>query len=261
MKRAGGRVRADALLVDRGLAPTRAQAQALIMAGRVRAGERTIDKAGAMMPDDVELQVESGPRFVSRGGDKLDAALEIFGRDHGLEVRGRVCLDVGASTGGFTDCLLQRGAARVVAVDVGYGQIAQKLRGDARVEVRERVNARNLVPADFDALFDVVVVDASFISLAKLVVPIAALLVPEGALVALVKPQFEAGRSAASRERGVIRDEATRLDAIERATRAVREAGFALIAEVDSALRGPKGNLERFLYARRVWPGPGAASR
>lgn len=247
------RVRADALLVARKLAGSRTEAQALIMAGKVTSGPRRIEKPGALVPEDAELQVAAGPRFVSRGGDKLEHALAVFAT-HGLDVAGRTCLDVGASTGGFTDCLLQRGAARVVAVDVGYGQLAARLRGDPRVEVRDRVNARELQPADFDRPIDLVVVDASFISISKLIDAIARVLRPGGDLVALVKPQFEAGREAAARARGVIRDEPTRLAAIAEARGAVEAAGFSVIGEVDSAVRGPKGNLEHFLHARRHGP-------
>jgi 23S rRNA (cytidine1920-2'-O)/16S rRNA (cytidine1409-2'-O)-methyltransferase len=246
--RTTARVRADALLVTRGLAKTRAQAQALIMAGRVTSGGRRIEKPGTRIPPEAELAVAAGPRFVSRGGDKLDHALDAFAA-HGLDVGGRVCLDVGASTGGFTDCLLQRGAAKVIAVDVGYGQLASKLRADPRVEARERVNARDLRPEDFTEPIDLVVVDASFIGIGKLIAAVARVIRPGGALVALIKPQFEAGREAASRGRGVIRDEATRLAAISSARAAVEDAGFHVVAEADSEVRGPKGNVERFLYA------------
>jgi 23S rRNA (cytidine1920-2'-O)/16S rRNA (cytidine1409-2'-O)-methyltransferase len=244
------RVRADALLVARKLASSRTEAQALIMAGKVTSGPRRIEKPGALVPEDAEVHVASGPRFVSRGGDKLEHALAAFAA-HGLDVAGKVCLDVGASTGGFTDCLLQRGAARVIAVDVGYGQLAARLRADPRVEVRDRVNARELRPTDFDRPIDLVVVDASFISLSLLIAPIARVLRPGGDLVALVKPQFEAGREAAARGRGVIRDEATRLSAIADARGAVEAAGFSVAGEIDSAVHGPKGNIERFIHARR----------
>lgn len=244
------RVRADALLVARKLCASRTEAQALIMAGKVTSGPRRIEKPGALLPEDAELHVAAGPRFVSRGGDKLEHALAAFAA-HGLDVAGKTCVDVGASTGGFTDCLLQRGAARVYAVDVGYGQLAAKLRADPRVEVRDRVNARELRPEHFDRPIDLVVVDASFISLAKLIDAIAGVLRPGGDLVALVKPQFEAGREAAARGRGVIRDEATRLEAIGGARQAVEAAGFSILGEVDSAVRGPKGNVEHFLHARR----------
>ncbi|HZF47878.1 MAG TPA: TlyA family RNA methyltransferase [Polyangiaceae bacterium] len=254
--RGRGSIRADALLVERGLASSRAQAQALVMAGKVTSGPKRVDKPGALLAPDAELTVAAGPRFVSRGGDKLDHALDAFAQ-HGLDVKNLVCLDVGASTGGFTDCLLQRGAAKVIAVDVGYGQLAQKLRDDPRVESRERVNARDLGPADFSEPIDVVVVDASFIGIGKLIGAIARVIRPGGSLVALIKPQFEAGREAASRGRGVIRDEATRLAAIAAARAAVEEAGFAVVAEADSEVKGPKGNVERFLFARRV-PAPQA---
>jgi 23S rRNA (cytidine1920-2'-O)/16S rRNA (cytidine1409-2'-O)-methyltransferase len=222
------KVRADALLVARGLASTKAQAQALIMAGKVTSGSRPVDKPGALLAASAELAVASGPRFVSRGGDKLDHALDAFARC-GLDVKGLVCLDVGASTGGFTDCLLQRGAARVIAVDVGYGQLAAKLRDDPRVDVRERVNARELRPSDLPAAVDLVTVDASFIGISKLVDALARLLRPSGALVALVKPQFEAGRDAASKGRGVIRDESTRQAAIASARSSIEGAGFTLM--------------------------------
>ncbi|WP_437316387.1 TlyA family RNA methyltransferase [Sorangium sp. So ce385] len=246
------RVRADALLVARKLVASRTEAQALIMAGKVTSGPRRIDKPGTLLPEDAEVHVASGPRFVSRGGDKLEHALAAFAAQHGLDVAGKTCVDVGASTGGFTDCLLQRGAARVFAVDVGYGQLASKLRADPRVEVRDRVNARELRREDFDCPIDLVVVDASFISISRLIDAIARLLRPAGDLVALIKPQFEAGREAAARGRGVIRDEATRLAAIAEARQAIEAAGFSVVGEVDSAVRGPKGNVEHFVHARRA---------
>jgi 23S rRNA (cytidine1920-2'-O)/16S rRNA (cytidine1409-2'-O)-methyltransferase len=240
------KVRVDALLVSRELAPSRAQANALVMAGAVTTGGRRIDKPGTLLSSDAPLEIAARPRFVSRGGDKLDFALGALG----VSVAGLVCLDVGASTGGFTDCLLQRGAARVYAVDVGYGQLAEKLRKDARVDVRERVNARDLTAGDFATAPQLAVVDASFIGLGKLVGPIARVLAPGGELCALVKPQFEAGREAASRGRGVIRDDETREAAIAVARAAILEAGFAVLGEIDSAVHGPKGNVERFLHAR-----------
>lgn len=248
MSRSASRERADALLVTRGLAASRAQAQAMIMAGEVSSAGVRIDKPGALVASDTELAVAERRRFVSRGGDKLDHALGALG----VDVAGRACLDVGASTGGFTDCLLQRGAARVIAVDVGYGQLAEKLRKDPRVDVRERVNARELTPEMLPSAPDLVVVDASFIGIGKLIAAIARVLAPGGELVALVKPQFEAGREAASKGRGVIRDADTRLAAIAGARRSIEEAGFEVLAEVDSAVPGPKGNVERFVHARRV---------
>jgi 23S rRNA (cytidine1920-2'-O)/16S rRNA (cytidine1409-2'-O)-methyltransferase len=241
------RARADALLVARGLSASLAQAQALIMAGRVRSGERRVDKPGEALAADADLTLTERARFVSRGGDKLDFAVGALA----VRTAGRVCLDVGASTGGFTDCLLQRGAARVYAVDVGYGQLADKLRKDARVDVRERVNAREMVPGDFSPPPDLVVVDASFIGIGKLLGAIARVLPAGGELLALVKPQFEADREAVSRGRGVIRDEEVRLAAIAEARATIAAAGFTVLGETDSAVHGPKGNVERFVHARR----------
>jgi 23S rRNA (cytidine1920-2'-O)/16S rRNA (cytidine1409-2'-O)-methyltransferase len=244
------KVRADALLVERGLAESKSRAQALILAGAVYSGERRIDKAGTTLPADAPLTVRAAARFVSRGGDKLAHALGAFAT-HGLSAAGKTCLDVGASTGGFTDCLLQHGARRVHAVDVGWGQLHAKLRADARVVVRERTNARDLGPSDFEEPIDLVVVDASFIGIGKLMGAIAKLLAPGGELVALVKPQFEAGRESASRGRGVIRDPEVREKAISRAVADIERAGFTVVAAVDSAVAGPKGNVEHFVYARR----------
>lgn len=250
MTRSTARVRADALLLSRGLAETRAKAQALIMAGKVTSGPVRVDKPGMLLAPDAPLDLAASPKFVSRGGDKLDHALEVF-TSRGLDVVGKQCLDVGASTGGFTDCLLQRGAAHVVAVDVGHGQLAEKLRTDLRVTVRERTNARDLTRADMTNPIDLVVVDASFIGIGKLIGPIADLLDEGKDLVALVKPQFEAGREAASRGRGVIRDPVARSEAIDAARQAIENAGFDVVDEVDSAVAGPKGNVERFVWARR----------
>jgi 23S rRNA (cytidine1920-2'-O)/16S rRNA (cytidine1409-2'-O)-methyltransferase len=241
--------RADVLLVERGLAPSRARAQALIMAGAVTSRGARVEKAGELIEEGAELSVEPASRFVSRGGDKLAGALEAFA-PLGLDVRDRVCVDIGASTGGFTDCLLQRGARKVYAVDVGYGQLAEKLRADPRVVVRERTNARDLQAADFDERIDLVVVDASFIGLGKLMAAVKRVLAPSGELVALVKPQFEAGRAAVNRGRGVIRDPGVRAAAIDKARADVESEGFTVVGETDSPLPGPKGNLERFVYAK-----------
>ena len=179
MRPKGGRVRADQRLVSQGLATSRAEAQAMIMAGDVFAGEARIDKAGTLVADDAIIRVTARRRFVSRGGDKLDHALSTFA-EQGLVIASRVCLDIGASTGGFTDCLLHRGAAKVFAVDVGYGQLAEKLRVDPRVVVRERENARDLNRDSLGELVDLVVVDASFIGLGKLVPAIVRCLAPGG---------------------------------------------------------------------------------
>ncbi len=238
--------RVDRLLVERGLARSRGEAAALLLAGRVFSGERRIDKPGALLAADAPLVVRAGPRFVSRGGDKLLGALT----DLALDVTGRVCCDVGASTGGFTDCLLQHGARRVYAIDVGKGLLDARLRGDPRVVVREETNARALAPADFPEPLELVVVDASFIGLAKLLPALRAVLPAGGELLALVKPQFEVGREAARRARGVVRDPVLREGALEGVRAAVVEAGFVLLAGADSRVAGPKGNVEHFLHAR-----------
>lgn len=242
------KARADQLLVARELAPTRAKAQALILAGKVYVGEVRIEKAGQLLADDAAITVrgEDHP-YVSRGGVKLAGALDAFG----VEPRGKRCLDLGASTGGFTDCLLQRGAVSVAAVDVGYGQLAHSLRVDPRVQNLERTNARTLLPDAIGGACDLVVVDASFIGLGKLAEAIARCTAPGGELVALVKPQFEVGRDEASRTKGVVRDPEVRARAIEDAVRDVKAAGFEILGTADCVIEGPKGNLEAFVHARR----------
>ncbi len=242
------KIRADQLLVNRELAPTRSRAQALILAGKVYVGETRIDKAGAMLKEDATISVRAEDHpYVSRGGVKLAGALDTFG----VDPTGRRCLDLGASTGGFTDCLLRRGATSVAAVDVGYGQLAHSLRVDPRVLVLERTNARTLEPEQIGGACDLVVVDASFIGLGKLTAAIARCTREGGELVALVKPQFEVGREEASRSRGVVRDPEVRAKAIEEAVDDVRLAGFEVLGTADCVIEGPKGNLEAFVHARR----------
>jgi 23S rRNA (cytidine1920-2'-O)/16S rRNA (cytidine1409-2'-O)-methyltransferase len=242
------KVRADQLLVARGLVPTRARAQALVLAGKVYVGEQRIDKAGALLADDaaIMLRAEDHP-YVSRGGVKLAGALDTFG----VDANGKRCIDLGASTGGFTDCLLQRGAVSVAAVDVGYGQLAHKLRIDPRVLVLERTNAKTLEPSQVGGLAELVVVDASFIGLGKLLPAVARCLATGGELVALVKPQFEVGREEAARSKGVVRDPEVRARAIAGAEDDVKAAGLDVLATCDSSLEGPKGNLEAFVHARK----------
>jgi 23S rRNA (cytidine1920-2'-O)/16S rRNA (cytidine1409-2'-O)-methyltransferase len=243
------KVRADQLLVTRELAPTRTRAQALILAGKVYVGETRIDKAGAMLAEDAAISVRAEDHpYVSRGGVKLAGALDAFS----VDPKGKRCLDLGASTGGFTDCLLRRGAVSVAAVDVGYGQLAHSLRVDPRVLVLERTNARSLEPAQVGGACDLVVVDASFIGIGKLTGAIARCTREGGELVALVKPQFEVGKEEASRTRGVVRDPEVRAKAIEEAALEVRRAGFEVLGIVDCVIEGPKGNLEAFVHARRV---------
>jgi 23S rRNA (cytidine1920-2'-O)/16S rRNA (cytidine1409-2'-O)-methyltransferase len=242
------RKRADVLLVARGVAASREKAQELIRRGSVRANGAELSKPAALLDDRAELEVSEPLGFVSRGGDKLDGALGALS----VDLRGAVVADVGASTGGFTDCALKRGAARVYAVDVGHRQLDARLRDDPRVVVRDETNARHLTAEDFPERIDVVLVDASFISLDKLAGALAAILPPGGRLVALVKPQFEVGREVARRTRGVVRDEAEREGAIASARDALRGAGFEITGECDSAVPGPKGNVERFVVARRT---------
>ncbi|MBD0329457.1 MAG: TlyA family RNA methyltransferase [Thermoleophilia bacterium] len=229
--------RLDTVLVERGLAESRAQAQALVLAGRVRG----FDKPGTAVDDDVRLEVETRPPYVSRGGEKLAHALDVLG----VDVRGRACLDVGASTGGFTDVLLQRGAARVIALDVGYGQLHPRLREDPRVVVMERVNARQLGFLPFAP--GLVTCDVSFISLRLALPPALALAAPGWEALVLVKPQFEAGRADVGKG-GVVRDPQVH----RRVLREVAEEALAWGAEpaavVDSGLPGPKGNREFFLH-------------
>jgi 23S rRNA (cytidine1920-2'-O)/16S rRNA (cytidine1409-2'-O)-methyltransferase len=241
------KIRLDRLLVDRGLAPSRERAQAMILAGLVTVGGRKTDKAGAAVPSDADVEVAGPPHpYVSRGGMKLAAALDHFGLDPG----GKVCLDVGASTGGFTDCLLQRGALRVYAVDVGYGQLDAGLRNDPRVVVREKVNARTLSRAEVPEAVELAAIDVSFISL-RLVLPAVVALLHAGApLVVLVKPQFEAGRGEVPRG-GVVKSEATRKRVVGEIEAAGRELGLSVLGSVPSPIRGAKGN-EEFLLGFRV---------
>ena len=228
--------RLDVLLVERGLAVSRAQAQALVIAGLVPG----YAKPGQQVDDATELEVERGPRFVSRGGEKLDNALDAFG----IDVAGLDCLDIGASTGGFTDCLLQRGAARVIAVDVGYGQLHPKLRVDPRVVVMERVNARALEQLPFEP--QLVVCDVSFISVRTALPPTLRLAKPGWQAVVLVKPQFEAGRAEAVK--GVVRDPAVRARVVREVAEAALAWGGRAVGVVDSGVPGPKGNRELFLH-------------
>ncbi|MCP9928034.1 TlyA family RNA methyltransferase [Cyanobium sp. CH-040] len=246
--------RLDLELVDRGLASSRQQAQQLIRAGRVRSGDRVLDKPGTDVSRDLALEVRQPPRFVSRGGDKLEAALQAFA----LPLQGRVCVDGGVSTGGFTDCLLQHGAARVYAIDVGYGQTAWSLRSDPRVVLRERTNLRHLNASDLfaagDPRPDLAVADVSFISLALVLPALLGLLQPtaQGAgvdLVVLVKPQFEVGRGRVGKG-GVVRDPAAHADAIEAVIAAAAPLGLQPAGLVASPITGPAGNHEYLLWLR-----------
>lgn len=241
--------RLDERLVDDGLAESRTRAQALILAGRVLVDDAPAEKPGARVRDGARVRLRGEePRFASRGGDKLAGALA----DLGVSPAGLVCLDVGASTGGFTDCLLQAGARRVVAVDVGYGQLHPRLRSDPRVAVLERTNFRTAPAAAVreaaGAEIGLVVVDASFIS-ATLLLPRAAEVAPAAAVLVLVKPQFEVGRGRVGRG-GVVRDDALRAEAALRVAEAARALGYEVAGQAESRLAGPKGNREIFLLLR-----------
>jgi 23S rRNA (cytidine1920-2'-O)/16S rRNA (cytidine1409-2'-O)-methyltransferase len=240
--------RADQLLVDRGLVESRARAQALILAGLVFSGERKIDKAGQTLPDDAALEVRGREHpWVSRGGIKLAHALDHFGWD----VTGAVALDVGSSTGGFTDVLLQRGAAKVFAVDVGTNQLAWKLRQDARVVVHEQTNARYLTDEIITEPIDIIVCDASFIALSKVLDTALGFAKPGGRLVALVKPQFEAERGEIGKG-GVVRDPAVHQRVSEAARTWVQSRGWRVAGLVESPITGPEGNKEFLLAAQRA---------
>jgi 23S rRNA (cytidine1920-2'-O)/16S rRNA (cytidine1409-2'-O)-methyltransferase len=240
--------RADLALVERGLAPSRARAQALILEGLVRCGDRVVEKAGEWVPADAPLRVtgEDHP-YVGRGGVKLAAALDAFG----IDPRGAVCLDVGASTGGFTDCLLQRGAARVWAVDVGYGQLAWSLRTDPRVRVIERANIRTLDRTAIPDPIALVTIDVSFISL-RLVLPnVLQWLQPGGRVVALVKPQFEVGKGAVGRG-GIVRDAAMRERVVDEIAAVAAGLGLTSIGTLPSPITGRDGNQEYLVGFSRV---------
>jgi 23S rRNA (cytidine1920-2'-O)/16S rRNA (cytidine1409-2'-O)-methyltransferase len=243
--------RIDAVLAERGLFPSRSAAAGAVRAGEVRVGQ---DGPVALRPSqlvepEVALIVDPGPRYVSRGGIKLDNALDALG----IEVAGRDCLDVGASTGGFTDCLLQRGAPRVVAADVAYGQLDLRLREDPRVTVIERLNARDLQPADLPFAASLATVDVSFISLTKILPAVARCLAPEGEVLAMVKPQFELGRERVGR--GVVRDAGDRREAILTVADSARQLGLTVRGFASSGLPGPKGNRETFVWCATGGPG------
>jgi 23S rRNA (cytidine1920-2'-O)/16S rRNA (cytidine1409-2'-O)-methyltransferase len=242
------RRRADTLLAERGLAPSRTAAAASVRAGRVRLGEDgpEIEKPSELLPEDADLVVTEGQRFVSRGGIKLDNALTRLG----VGVEGRRCMDVGASTGGFTDCLLQRGAAMVLAVDVGYGQLDWTLRQDPRVLVMERLNAKQLGGSALPYPPDLITADVSFISLAKLVPSIVACAGEDFDFMGLVKPQFELEKERVGKG-GVVREADDRREAIRRVAQAAQADGLVIRGVASSGLPGPKGNRETFVWASR----------
>ena len=241
--------RLDVLLTERGLAPSREKAKAIIMAGIVYVNNQKEDKAGASFPDEAVIEVRGqGLKYVSRGGLKLEKAIECFP----IDLRDRVCMDIGASTGGFTDCMLQNGAAKVYAIDVGYGQLDWKLREDPRVVCMEKTNFRYVTPADLDpeAMPDFASVDVSFISLSRILPPAAAILPGGGEMVCLIKPQFEAGREKVGKK-GVVRDPKVHEEVIETCLGIARKTGFSVEGLTWSPIRGPEGNIEYLMYLRR----------
>ncbi len=240
------RQRADVVLTERGVFSSRQRARAAIMAGEVRIGGKPVLKAGEMVEPEAKVEVVDSLRYVSRGGHKLAAALEVFG----LSVAGMRAVDVGASTGGFTDCLLQDGAAEVVAIDVGYGQLAWEIRQDDRVLVFERTNIREVVPEVVGAPFDLAAVDVSFIGLSKVLPHVCRLLGEKGQLLALVKPQFEAGKSRVGKK-GVVRDPQAHVQVLRGVAKVAEEQGLIVRGMTWSPLTGPAGNIEFWLWAAR----------
>ena len=239
-----GKTRLDVLLVERGLQETRQKAQATIMSGLVYVDGRKVDKAGTAVPDDARLEVRgSALRYVSRGGLKLEKAISAFR----LSLNGALCADIGASTGGFTDCMLQNGAAKVYAVDVGYGQLDWKLRNDARVVCMERTNARYLDREQIPDELDFASVDVSFISLRLILPAVHKLLKAGGHVACLIKPQFEAGREKVGKK-GVVRDPAVHLEVLEQFLQNAKESGFTVLDITYSPIRGPEGNIEYLGY-------------
>ncbi len=243
------KVRIDKLLVERGLVPSRERAQALILAGKVLAGGQKVEKAGTLVQTDVALRLLGEDlRYVSRGGLKLEKALEFWN----IDVRGRTCLDVGASTGGFTDCLFQHGAARVIAVDTGWGQLDMKLRQDPRLKLLEKTNARYLRPEDLGEPVDIIAVDVSFISATLVLAPVldAVRQNHSGAIqaIVLVKPQFEAGRAQVGKG-GIVRHPEVRAAAVERVRTAAQQLGATRLEVIESPISGAEGNREFLLYA------------
>ncbi len=239
--------RLDVLLVNRGLAASREKAKAVIMAGIVYVDGQKEDKAGSTFADTVNIEVRGNTlKYVSRGGLKLEKAMSHFG----LTLDGKVCMDVGASTGGFTDCMLQNGAVKVYSIDVGHGQLDWKLRNDPRVVCMERTNIRYVVPKDIGEPAQFVSIDVSFISLTKVLYPVRQLLADEGEIVCLIKPQFEAGREKVGKK-GVVRDPAVHLEVIESVMQYAASIGFELLHLEFSPIKGPEGNIEYLLHLKK----------
>lgn len=249
--------RLDLLMMERALAPSREKAKAYIMAGDVYVDGQKEDKAGTMFPETVKIEVRGNVLpYVSRGGLKLEKAMKHFG----VALAGKVCMDVGASTGGFTDCMLQNGAEKVYSIDVGYGQLDWKLRSDPRVTCMEKTNFRYLKPEELPGTPDFASCDVSFISLSK-ILPAASEILPEKAqMVCLIKPQFEAGREKVGKK-GVVRDPAVHREVIEAAIGYAGESGFRLLGLDFSPIRGPEGNIEYLMYLEKGTPADGDLSK
>ena len=240
--------RLDVLLVKKGLAPSREKAKTMIMEGNVFVGHNREDKPGSTFSEDCEIEIHGNTlKYVSRGGLKLEKAMSSFG----ISLDGRICMDIGASTGGFTDCMLQNGAAKVYAVDVGYGQFAWKLRQDPRVVCMEKTNIRYVTPADIDDVLDFASVDVSFISLTKVLGPARELLRQGGQMVCLIKPQFEAGREKVGKK-GVVRDKAVHEEVITTVISFALENGFSVHNLEYSPIKGPEGNIEYLVFLEKL---------
>lgn len=239
--------RLDVLLVKRNLAPSREKAKALIMSGNVFVENQREDKAGSLFPEEAQIEIHGNMlRYVSRGGLKLEKAMAEFQ----INLNGKTCMDIGASTGGFTDCMLQNGAKKVFAVDVGYGQFAWKLRQDERVVCMEKTNIRYVTPEDIGELLDFASVDVSFISLSKVLPPAAALLKEHAEMICLIKPQFEAGREKVGKK-GVVRDRNVHLEVIENVIRFAEDTGFTVRHLSYSPIKGPEGNIEYLIHIQK----------
>lgn len=240
--------RLDVLLVNRNLAPSREKAKAIIMAGNVYVDGQREDKAGSTFPVDVKIEVKGEKlKYVSRGGLKLEKAMEIFP----IDLDGKICMDVGSSTGGFTDCMLQNGASKVYAVDVGTNQLAWQLRQDKRVISMEKTNTRYLTRDKIQDDISFASIDVSFISLTKVLLPVKNLMTPDGELVCLIKPQFEAGREKVGKK-GVVRDKKVHMEVIEEVASYSAETGFDCLGITYSPIKGPEGNIEYLLYLRKA---------
>ena len=239
--------RLDVLLVKRGLAPSREKAKTMIMEGNVFVNHNREDKAGSTFADDCQIEIHGNTlKYVSRGGLKLEKAMTHFG----IQLEGKVCMDIGASTGGFTDCMLQNGASKVYSVDVGYGQFAWKLRQDPRVVCMEKTNIRYVTPEDIGEPVDFSSIDVSFISLTKVLGAIRAYLTDDGEIVALIKPQFEAGREKVGKK-GVVREKSTHHEVIEKVTEFAISIGFSVLEITFSPIKGPEGNIEYLVHLKK----------